>query len=94
VFTSEPPSSCLVFYCDRELTGNMSDRDLAGGFASGGAAVAVPRAAFALVKPPSPEVTFPSASLETFLRERFSAVEVDLPRSRRTLLLFDLAHPK
>ena len=92
VFTTESPSLCLAFYCDRELIGNMSDRDLAR-LAANPDAVAIPSAVFALVTPPSPEIRFPRAALEAFLRARFPVVEVALPRSGRTLALFDLARP-
>jgi 4-amino-4-deoxy-L-arabinose transferase-like glycosyltransferase len=93
VYTSEPPSLCLAFYCDRELIGNMSDRDLSK-LVADRAAVAIPSAVFALVTPPSPEIRYPRAALEAFLRARYPVVDVALPRSGRALALFDLAHPK
>jgi hypothetical protein len=90
ILSTESPSSMLVFYADRKILGNVTDRNHDAWVASGGVGVTSPKTLFALVLPRPPDAQ-PYGRLEEFLRKTYDSRLFRLPESRRELTLFDMS---
>jgi len=91
VSTTERFSTCLVYYAQREIRGDLGDKDLEG-FLAGGGAPALPSAGwFAVVEPSIDPPHARDQELLLFLRRHWQPEEIALPKSGATLLLFDLS---
>jgi hypothetical protein len=91
VITSERFSPCLVFYAEREITGDVGDASLAKLTATGQEDLPVVSGWLAIVFPPISSADGRCEQLLSFMKQRRKPEELSLAKSGSTLFLFDLA---
>jgi hypothetical protein len=90
IFTTENFSEPLLYYSERSLLSDFNDATLASAKNRDGAAP-VSAAWFALVQPSFDPPDVHCEKLKAYLQLHYECSTIPLPRSNRTLLLFDLS---